>query len=174
MISVDSLKATLTGLLGSRVPSGFPFEVVAKSLLKQEKARDIKLSSYGYLMYAIDHYGAGILYRNVLASNKTIEGYAAEADKYRTDMPVMLVNAAQYVEHIFNLIPDMETCFRKLEDMTFPYVLYVLFTAGGQEELVAKYKEDFEEHMHRYPSTLDLLPESYKNVGTEVSDADIK
>lgn len=174
MISVDSLKGTLACLLGNKIQGNFPFVQVAKALNKQEELNNIKLSAYGYLLYGIDHYGASLLYNNILASGKLIEKYAREAVKYRDDMPVMLVNAAQYVEHVFSLIPDTDACFRRLEDMTFPYVLYTLFAGGGQKELVQRYRDEFEEVLHRYPSTLDMLPASYQAVGREVSDADIK
>lgn len=132
---------------------------------KAEEESDIRLSPYGFLMWAVDHYGYKSLWKNVVSSPKAVNGYAADAVKLRDDMPVMLLNAQVYVTKIFSNVADIEMCFKHLEGMTFPYVLYVLFAGSGQEDMVERYKPEMEETMKRYPSTLDLLPESYKKVG---------
>jgi hypothetical protein len=103
-------------------------------------------------------------WRNVLCSDAAVKGYVEDAAKFRDDMPAMLVNAHAYVTSILANVADLDTAMRQLEGMSFPYVLYVLFAGSGQEEVVERYRPEAEEQLRRYPSTLDLLPESYRSL----------
>jgi len=172
MISAESLRKTATEILGQYISNGFPYQEVAEKLSRMEEDNNILLSPYGYIMWALDHYGYKCAYKNVLASSGALTGYLEAAKKFRDDTPALLVNAHTYVTKLLSNVADMNICFSKLEDMSFPYVLYTLFAASGQDDVVSRYRKDMVEQMRRYPSTLDLLPESYRNVGKEILDAD--
>ena len=172
MISAESLKKTMTSLLGEFVTADFPYERVAYQLSEAEKTRDLRLSPYGYVMWAVDHHGYKCAFRNLMASENVINGYVEAAQRYRDDMPVLLVNANMYVTKILANVSDLQACFRHLEGMTFPYVLYVLFAGGGQPDVVKQYRVEAEEQMKRYPSTLDSLPETFRKAGENLIDAD--
>lgn len=137
-----------------------------------EKEYDLNLSAYGFFMWAIDHYGTKVLYPNMSGSTKAVEDYAFEAKKCRDDLPMMLINAADYVETVFGNIADAEMCFLRLSEMTYPYILFLVFAADDRTELVERFRPEIEEQLKRYPSTLDVLPEAYKKVGEEVLNAD--
>lgn len=171
MVSENSLREEARNLLGEYAPDDFPYGRIAEQLSAEEVKWDIRLSPYGFFMWAVDHYGYKSLWKNVAASQAVVGGYAADAAKLRDDMPVMLLNAREYVTKIFSNVADVDTCFRHLEGMTFPYVLYVLFAGSGQADMVSRYRAEMEEMIHRYPSTLDLLPESYRKTG-EALNAD--
>lgn len=174
MISEEDLRKTAKNLLGSLIPDSFPFDSLADRLSSAEIVSDIALSAYGFFMWCLDHYGTKITWTNVVNSDKAVDGYVGAAEKYREDMPVLLLNANVYVTRIMSNVADLDTCFKQLEGMTFPYVLYVLFAGSGQHDIVERYKAEAEEQLRRYPSTLDLLPETYRNVGKEVLNADIE
>lgn len=142
---------------------------MASLLNAEEEEQGVRLTEYGYVMWAVDHYGHKCAYRNVMESAKLMHDYALAAVKMRDDMPAMLVNANVYVNKLMSNVADLGTCFRQLEGMTFPYVLYVLFAGSGQPELVVQYKPEMEETMRRYPDVLSLLPDSFKAVGMEVA-----
>lgn len=171
-MSLETELRTEVGRLLGRSVEGFPVEKVAARLEALQKEREIVLSAYGYLMWAMEHYGEKCLYKNVLASENAISGYVGAAVKMRDEMPEMLVNAHMYVSKVLANVADLETCLTQLEGMSYPYVLYVLFAAGGQGSVVERYRPEAEEQMKRYPSTLDRLPESYRNVGKELLNAD--
>jgi hypothetical protein len=97
-------------------------------------------------------------------ADAAVKGYVEDAAKYRDDMPAMLLNAHTYVTSILANVADLETALKHLEGMSFPYVLYVLFAGSGQSDVVERYRPEAEEQLKRYPSTLDLLPESYRKV----------
>ena len=172
MISETDLRETINSLLKGLVSSDFPFGTVADKLSAREEDGGIKLSPYGFIMWAVDHYGGKCTYANVLSSDNAVDGYVSAATKMRDDMPYMLLNANTYVTKILSNVADMDTCLRQLEGMTFPYVLYVLFAGSGQADVVERYRAAMAEQMRRYPSTLDKLPEVYRQVGQEVLDAD--
>ena len=173
MVSQNNLERTARRLLGEFVPADFPFAQLADELSRREEKLNIKLSAYGHVMWAYDHYGTKCAFKNILDSSHVIDGYVNAALKYKNDMPAMLVNASMYVTTIMSNISDLDTCFEKLEGMTFPYVMYILFAASGDRSLVERYRSQAEEQLRRYPSTLDLLPESYRKIGEELlGDAD--
>ena len=172
MISEEDLRQTAKSLLHEFVPDDFPFGKTAQALTDAELENNIRLSPYGYIMWAVDHYGYKCAYKNVLASDNVLKGYVDEAVKLKEDMPAMLLNAHTYVSKVLSNVPSLETCFKHLEGMTFPYVLYILFAGSEQGDVVSAYKPSLAEHMRRYPSMLDLLPESYRKVGEEVLNAD--
>ena len=58
------------------------------------------------------------------------------------------------------------------EARKFPYVLFVLFTALGQPDMVDGYKIATAELLSRYPGTLDLLPENIQKLTQEALNAD--
>lgn len=175
MISELSLTTTINTILGSnfRVQKSV-IEKIVKQLNDASVAQDVELSSYGYLMYVLEHVGLQGLYRNGLAYGNLMSGYAETARKYKEDMPLHLVNASKYVGSVFNQLVDPDLCMSRLEGMSFPYVLYVLFAGAGQVDLVQKYRPEIEEQLRRYPGTLDLLPAKYKAVGEEVLNANIE
>ena len=147
-------------------------EKLATMLNKHGESNGVRLTLYGLIKWAAERYGGNALYENVLMSDKTVSGYAATAKHYKEDMPAALVNAGNYMKALSSQIGDMETCIRQLEQMSFPYIIYVLFAGAGQADLVSGYRSALEEHLKRYPSTLDMVPERYK-VMEVPDDADI-
>ena len=137
---------------------------IAKSLDTWAKTYGISLTFYGLLRWAMDKYGGKALYENVLASDSTAKGYADAALHYRDDMPAAIVNAGNYLNALSSQLGEIELCLKQLEHMSFPYIIYVLFAGAGQQAMVPQYKGAYEEHMRRYPSTLDKLPERYRNI----------
>ena len=125
-------------------------------------------------MWVIEHHGLRGVYTGMLHAPASFDGYAKEARKQRDDMPLMLVNAGTYVNSVFNTIQDPTMCMTRLEDMTFPYVLYLLFAAGGQKEIVSQYFDATAEQLRRYPGMLEALPESFKEAGEEVMHAGLE
>jgi len=163
MVSETELRETAVSLLSSLV-DGIDFGPLAEALSAQEQSRNLELSPYGHVLWCLDHYGVKSAWRNVLCSDAAVKGYVEDAAKFRDDMPAMLVNAHAYVTSILANVADLDTAMRQLEGMSFPYVLYVLFAGSGQEEVVERYRPEAEEQLRRYPSTLDLLPESYRSL----------
>lgn len=172
MISENKVKSVVKSLLNEMASDDIPYGDIANMLSNKEKENSIRLSPYGYILWVVDHFGYRSLWKNILSSTKSIDGYSAEAVKMRDDMPVMLLNAQVYVTKMLCNVADIDVCFKYLEGMTYPYVLYVLFAGSGSPEVVERYRPSMEETMKRYPSTLDLLPESYKKTGEEFIDAD--
>lgn len=163
----------MRSLLGNSVSSDIDYSTMAFLLNAEAEEQGVNLTEYGYVMWAVDHQGHKCAYKNVMESKSLMHDYALEAARMRDDMPAMLVNANLYVTKLMSNVADLGTCFRQLEGMTFPYVLYVLFAGSGQEELVHQYRPEMEETLRRYPDVLSLLPESFKAVGREViGDAD--
>ena len=163
MVSETELRETAVNLLSNLV-AGIDFGPLAESLSAQEDARGLELSPYGFVLWCLDHYGVKCAWKNVLCSDAAVKGYVEDAARLRDDMPAMLLNAHTYVSSILANVADLDTALRQLEGMSFPYVLYVLFAASGQEDVVDRYRPEAEEQLKRYPSTLDLLPESYRSV----------
>ena len=172
MISEERLREEMKRLLGPYAGDDFPYADVAGALSRFEEDNGMSLSPYGYVMWAVDHHGYKCAYRNLMASQAVTSGYAEAARKFRDDMPALLVNASGYAASVLSNVADFDTCLMQLEGMSFPHVLWVLFAGSGQEDKVRKYRDATREHLRRYPSTLDLLPESYRNVGKELADAD--
>lgn len=173
MVSEQSLQAELTSLLGEYAPRNYQFKKVAKGLNRFEEEYAINLSAYGFFMWCIDKYGSKILYGN-MTTGKAVEGYAKDALKYRDDLPSLMVNAVDYVSKIFEQFADIDQCFTRLVEMTYPYILYVLFAADGHTEMAKRFRPEIEEQLKRYPSTLDSLPESFRKIGEEVQNAGLK
>ena len=172
MVSANKMQETVRTLLGTAVSNDVDYDVMAERLNAEEAEQGVALTEYGYVMWAVDHFGHKCAYKNVMESKNLMHDYALAAAKMRDDMPTMLVNANTYVTKLMSNVADLATCFRQLEGMTFPHVLYVLFAGSGQPELVTQYRPEMEEIMKRYPDALALLPESFKSVGQEVLDAD--
>lgn len=160
----DKLKATAHELLGNAVSGDIDWDLMADRLGTAATTAGVEPSAYGVIMWAVDHHGFKAVWKNILSSQAVCEGYVADARKLRDDMPAMLVNAHTYVSKLLANVADFDICLNQLEGMSFPYVLYVLFAGSGQEELVARYRPEAAEQLKRYPSTLDLLPESYRKV----------
>lgn len=175
MISEQSLSTTLSTVLGNCYHmTQAMLTKITQQLNDLSTTHGVELSSYGYVMYVLEHIGLQGIYRNGFAYPNLMTGYAETARKYKEDMPIQLVNASKYVESVFNQLVDPELCMTRLEGMSFPYVLYVLFAGAGQPDMVEKYRPEIEEQLRRYPGTLALLPEKYKAVGEEVLNANSK
>ena len=168
MVSADKLRETMTSIMGDSVPPDFPCTRVAEMLRKFEDDSGLELSEYGYVMWCVDHFGWQCAYKNLMASDKVVQGYMDEALKYMLDMPILLVNAKKYLGKLLGNVADFDTCMKLLEGMSYPYILYTLFAGIGQADRVAKYRTQMEEQLKRYPSTLDKLPESFRKAGKEV------
>ena len=69
----------MTSLLGDAVPRDFPFGKVSQMLCSYETEYGLTLSAYGYVRWAIDHYGYKCLFKNLMASEKVVGDYAKEA-----------------------------------------------------------------------------------------------
>lgn len=132
----------------------------------------MRLSEYGYVMYALEHAGMGGIYHGRLSDPQLMEGYAKDARKYKEDMPTLLINARDYASRVFDVIQEPDLILPRLEGMSFPYVLFVLFTVLGQPAMVDCYRTDTMELLARYPGTLDALPENIKNHVQEALNAD--
>lgn len=173
MISAEELKTMAKSLLGNSIPSDVWWDSIAEQLSAREDMDGTRLSAYGFLLWAIERYGTTAVYKNVLTSRRAADGYADDALKHQTDMPSLLYNAHIYTSKLMGNVADMSICFKHLEGMTFPYVLYVLFASSGQQDIVKQYKPNLCDMLRKYPSLLDNLPESYRNTGKEVmQDAD--
>lgn len=168
MISEQSLRQTLQNILGQALPARTDCLKVAASLNKASQHNNVELSSYGFVMWALEHGGPAAVYKNALLSQATMDDYAQAARAHKEDTPIMLINAGKYVEKVFSTIQDPELCMERLEGMTFPHILYLLFAASGQPELVEKYRDDAREFFKRFPGTLQALPESFRLAGEEV------
>lgn len=164
----DRVKAALNDLFGTAT-SKFPCDRIAADITMFEDKYGMELSAYGFAKFIFDLYGVKALYQNVGGSSTAVQKYAEAAKVLMDDMPVMLLNASAYVQKIFEVITDKELCFKQLEGMTFPYVMYVLFAGGEQPELVEQYRPEFEEQMKRYPSMLDKLPAAFKQLKETVN-----
>lgn len=168
MISEQSFKQTLQSLLGSHVSSKTDCAKIAANLNKASQHNEVELSSYGYIMWVLEHGGPAAIYKRALQYPAMMEEYAQAAKAHMEDTPVMLVNAGKYVDKVFTTIQDPDLCMERLEGMTFPHILYLLFAASGQKELVAKYQAETHEFFKRFPGTLKALPESFRLAGEEV------
>ena len=172
MISEQDLRKTLHKLIGQHFPKTANPEKIAAALNNASSIHNVALSAYGYIMWVIEHCGVSAIHKGGLSVQANVDAYASVAKKYKEDMPMHIINASKYVDKVFNTIQDPELCMVRLEGMSFPHVLYVLFAAAGQEEAVMKYRTEIEEHLKRYPGSLDMLPEKFKNVGRDVLNAD--
>ena len=172
MISQDKLRQTIQALLDGVVPKNFNAENVASQLEALEASNGVTLSEYGYVMYVLEHAGVGGIYHGRLSDSQLMDGYAQAARKHKEDMPSLLVNAKNYAEKVFSVIQDPDMFMPRLEGMSFPYVLYVLFTGLDQPYMVEDYKTETQELLARYPGTLDLLPSNLKNKTMEALSAD--
>lgn len=167
MISEDSLTKAVLRILGQQPPRTINLTRVAETLNRLSEANNIEINAYGYIMYLVQQLGETVLGRNALAHEQNMEDYVRTAVRTRDDMPSLLVNAGKYVDRVFSTVQEPELCMQRLREMTFPYVLYVLFAAAGQEDQVADFRDAFLEQMRRYPATLDLLPESYRKLAEQ-------
>lgn len=172
MISSEKLKQTIQSLLDGAVPKNLNAESIANQLAALETSYGVELSEYGYVMYVLEHAGVGGIYHGRLSDSQLMDGYAKDARKHKEDMPSLLINAKNYASNVFSVIQEPSLFLPRLEGMSFPYVLFVLFTALGQPEMVDAYKTETQELLARYPGTLDLLPENIKNRTLEALSAD--
>ena len=166
MISEQSLTTNLTTLLG-HVPLKLDLHVLAERLNEASRDHAIELSSYGYIVHVIEKYGMQGVYKGMLGTKDSISSYVTEARNYRDSMMELLVNASSYAKNVFSQVTDPDICMKRLEEMSFPYVLYVLFCGLGQPEQVEGFREEAEEHFRRYPSTADKLTPKFRNVVEE-------
>lgn len=171
MISAESVKQTVIELFGNVIPAKCNFEKIAQELNDYQERYGIKLSEYGFAKFMFDLYGVKSLYTTMGISAQTVQKYAETAVRIRDDMPSLLLNCSKYVQKLFNVITDTDLCFKQLEGMTFPYVMYVLFAGSGKDDLVERYADEFNEQMMRYPSTLDKLPQQFR-LAEETENAD--
>jgi hypothetical protein len=166
MISEQSLTTNLTTLLG-HPPQRLDIQALAARLNEASSEHAIELSSYGYIMHVIEKYGMQGIYKGMLGTKDSISSYTQEARNYRDSMMELLVNASSYAKNVFSQVTDPDICMKRLEEMSFPYVLYVLFCGLGQAEQVEQFREEAEEHFRRYPSTADKLTPKFRNVVEE-------
>lgn len=167
MISRDKLLQTLQALLDQAVPKNINIDNISNQLTALEQSNNIQLSEYGYVMYVLENAGLGGIYHGRLSDPMLMKGYVDTAKKMRDDLPGLLVNAKEYAEKVFSVIQDPELCMPRLEGMSFPYVLYILFTATGNPLMVEQYTIETRELLTRYPGTLDKLPASFKHATQE-------
>ena len=167
MISEQNLIQTLKILLDAVIPKNINAASIAKQLQDLEQSNNIQLSEYGYVMYVLENAGLGGIYHGRLSDPMLMKGYVDTAKKMRDDLPGLLVNAKEYAEKVFSVIQDPELCMPRLEGMSFPYVLYILFTATGNPLMVEQYTIETRELLSRYPGTLDKLPASFKKATQE-------
>lgn len=172
MISPELLTETVRSLLNRAVPKNFNAESVAAQLEAMEQSRSVTLSCYGYMLYALEHVGLAGIYHGRLSDPNVMEAYANEAKRLKDDFPALLVNAKKYAEKVFLVVQDSDLYMPRLEGMSFPYVLFVLFAALGDISMVEQYKTETKELLDRYPGSLDLLPENIKNATMEALYAD--
>jgi len=162
-------------LLEQAVPKNINVASIANQLTSLEQINNIQLSEYGYVMYVLENVGLGGIYHGRLSDPVLMKGYADTAKKMRDDLPALLVNAKEYADKVFTVILDPALCMPRLEGMSFPYVLYILFTATGNSEMVDQYTIETKELLARYPGTLDKLPESFQQATKEaLANADIE
>lgn len=154
------------------VPKNVNPEKLAEQLRALEVTNKVQLSEYGYIMYVLEHAGVAGIYHGRLSDSMLMDGYAKEARKHKEDLPSLLVNARKYAEKVFQLIQDPDLFMPRLEGMSFPYVLYILFAGLDQPYMVESYKTETKEMLARYPGTLDLLPENLKTKTLEALNAD--
>lgn len=143
-------------------------ERIAELLTDAEASSGVSLSAYGYVMWTLEHCGLSEIPRGALARPSSVHGYMEDAKSFRDDMPKMLLNASRYSDKVFNTLEDLDSCMYRLEGMSYPYVLYILFAAAGKGRLVAKYRTETQEQLRRYPATLDKLPELFREAGKEL------
>lgn len=153
-------------LLGTK-PVKLNLADLATKLNEAAEHRHIELSSYGYIMHVVERYGMHGVYQGMLGSKESIDSYVNEAFNYKNSMMNLIVNASNYAKSVFSNVTDPDLCTRRLEEMSYPYVLYVLFRGLGQTLLAEPYKEAAEDHFRRYPATAELLPDKFKNVAEE-------
>ena len=57
MVSANRLRAVMAKLLSDCAHADFPYDRVADTMSQFEDENGITLSEYGYVMWAVDHYG---------------------------------------------------------------------------------------------------------------------
>ena len=172
MISQEELTQTIKNLLDGVVPKHLNVESVVSQLNSLEQTYKTQLSAYGYVMFVLESAGVSGIYHGKLSDFLLMTAYAKEAVKHKEDMPVLLVNAKNYAQKVFEVIQDPDLCMPRLEGMSFPYVLFILFTILGQPERVTSYKTETKELLARYPGTLEMLPENFQTMTMEALSAD--
>ena len=148
-------------------PQKLDLHALAERLNEASREHAIELSSYGYITHVIEKYGMQGIYKGMLGAKDSVSSYVAEARNYRDSMMELLVNASAYAKNVFSQVTDPDICMKRLEEMSFPYVLYVLFCGLGQPEQVEQFREEAEDHFRRYPSTADKLTQKFRNVVEE-------
>lgn len=174
MIQAETLRTTLFQILDQPPPKNINIDNIVDRLNALEQSNGVQLSAYGYVMYVLEHAGLAGIFHGRLQDPILMEGYATDSRKHKEDMPTLLVNAKRYAEKVYSVVLDPDLCLPRLEGMSFPYVLYVLFAALGQPQMVQAYATETRELLARYPGTLDALPENIKNATLEALSADIE
>lgn len=169
----ELLLQTIRRILDNAVPKNLNADNIVEQLSAMERSYNIALSEYGYIMYVLEHAGLSGIYHGRLSDASLITAYAKEACRYRDDLPTLVVNAKAYSERIYSVIQDPDLCMSRLEGMSFPHVIYILFSAIGNPEMAEQYKTATKELLARYPGTLDLLPETFQTAVKEAISADI-
>ncbi len=159
--------------MGSAAPRQSNLKRLANSLNTASEASRTELSSYGYIMWVLDHHGIRGIQRGALQYTTSVDGYVTDAIKHKEDITIHLVNASQYVDKVVNTIQDSSVAKVKLAEMSFPHVIYLLFASAGQQAFVEEYRGALKEHLKRYPGTLEKLPESFRQAGEEVLNDNI-
>ena len=173
MIQPELLLQTIRRILDNAVPRNLNADSIADQLNALERSYNTALSEYGYVMYVLEHAGLSGIYHGRLSDASLMSAYAKEACRYRDDLPTLVVNAKAYSERIFSVIQDPDLCMSRLEGMSFPHVIYILFAATGHPDMAEQYQTETKELLARYPGTLDLLPESFQTAVKEAISADI-
>lgn len=174
MISEQELRSEIYKFLGDKTPRNIQIDKLHTLICTKEKENNVVFSVYGYIIYVLENYGSKALYANVLTSEKAVSGYFKEYTKQRDDMPLLLLNARDYSEHVLETIPDIDLCIKKLTGMSYPYVLYILFKGSDQGNFVEEFKESTQELLKKYPSILSKLPDRYKKVGEDIMNENIR
>lgn len=173
MISSEKLLQILRQILDQQVPKNLNADNVADKLNALEQTHNVRMSEYGYIMYALEHVGLGGIYHGRLSDIMLMTEFAKESKKQKEDLPTLLVNAKEYSAKIFENILDPDMCMIRLAGMSFPHVIFILFAATGHPEMVEQYKTETEELLARYPGMLDMLPESFQTAVKEAISADV-
>ena len=172
MIQSETLLQVIKQLLNAATPKNLNADRIATQLSALEESQNVPLSAYGYVMYFLEHAGMGGIYHGRLSDPKLMEDYALLAKKYKEDLPVLLVNAKEYAEKVIQVVQDPDLIIMRLEGMSFPYVLFILFTVLRQPAMVEQYRTETTELLKRYPGTLMQLPENIQTLVQEELNAD--
>lgn len=160
MTYAEKTKQALLEIFGA-VPKGFPMEKIAIHLLDHANKQGIEVSPYGYIKYLLEARGSEALLSSIAGSDKYCQQFTEITKQEIRQLPVMLVNAASYMETTVNSIGSLSDALTMLKTMSPAYALYALI-AKNMPELAEQFKQDTEEYVKRYPAAVAALPEPYK------------